>query len=46
MRFQSTVLVVILVPRPYKILIYENEHEDEHEKNRIRSNAYAPASAG
>ncbi len=26
-------------PRPYKILIYEDEHEDE--KNQIRSLAYA-----
>jgi hypothetical protein len=45
-RLQSTdfvvVLVVVLVPRPYKILI----HEDEDEKNQIRSLAYAPASAG
>ena len=28
-----------LRPRPYKILIYEDEHEDE--KNQIRSPAYA-----
>ena len=44
-RLQSTDFVVLLVPRPYKILIYEDEHEDD-EKNQIRSNAYAPASAG
>jgi hypothetical protein len=38
--FQSTdfvVVVFVLVPRPYKILIYEDEHEDE--KNQIRSHA-------
>ena len=29
----------VLVPRPYKILIYEDEHEEEHEKNQIRSHA-------
>jgi len=38
-RLQSTDFVVVLVPRPYKILIYEDEHEDE--KNQIRSHAYA-----
>ncbi len=35
-RLQSTDFVVVLVP--YKILIYEDEHEDE--KNQIRSHAY------
>ena len=30
-----------LRPRPYKILIHEDEHEDEDEKNQIRSHAYA-----
>ncbi len=41
-RLQSTdFVVVLLVPRPYKILIYEDEHEDEDEKNQIRSHAYA-----
>jgi hypothetical protein len=38
-RLQSTDFVVVLVPRPYKILIYEDEHEDE--KNQIRSHAFA-----
>ena len=40
-RLQSTdfVVVLVLVPRPYKILIYENEHEDDDEKNQIRSHA-------
>ena len=33
------VLVLVLVSRPYKILIHENE--DEYEKNQIRSHAYA-----
>jgi len=28
-------------PRPYKILIYEDEYEDEDEKNPIRSHSYA-----
>ncbi len=28
-----------LRPRPYKILIHEDEHEDEDEKNQIRSHA-------
>ena len=36
-RLQSMDFVVVLVPRPYKILIYEDEHEDEDEKNQIRS---------
>ncbi len=27
--------------RPYKILIHEDEHEDEYEKNQIRSHADA-----
>ena len=38
-RLQSTdfVLVLVLVPRPYKILIYE----DKDDKNQIRSHAYA-----
>ena len=30
-----------LRPRPYKILIYEDEHEDEDEMNQIRSHAFA-----
>jgi len=36
---QSTdfVVVLVLVPRPYKILI----HEDEYEKNQIGSHVYA-----
>jgi hypothetical protein len=29
------------VTRSYKILIYEDEHEDEDEKNQITSHAYA-----
>jgi hypothetical protein len=40
----ATAFVVVLVP--YKILIHEDEHEDEYEKNQIRSHASAPASAG
>ena len=39
-RLQSTdfvLVVLVLVPRTYKILI----HEDEDEKNQIRSHAYA-----
>ena len=38
-RLQSTDFVI--VPRPYKILIYEDEHEDDDEKNQIRSHAFA-----
>ena len=38
-RLQSTDFV--FVPRSYKMLIYEDEHEDEDEKNQIRSHAYA-----
>ena len=38
-RLQSTDFVLVLVPRPYKILIYEDEHEDEDEKNQIGSHA-------
>ena len=33
-------------PRLYEILIHEDEHEDENEKNQIKSHTYAPASAG
>ena len=36
-RLQSMDFVVVLVPRPYKILIYE----DEDEKNQIRSHTSA-----
>ncbi len=39
-RLQSTDFV--LVPRPYKILIYEDEHEYEDEKNQIRSHMHKP----
>ncbi len=35
----ATAFVVVLVP--YKILIHEDEHEDEYEKNQIRSHASA-----
>ena len=35
------VVLLVLFP-PYKILIYE----DEYENNQIRSHAYVPASAG
>ena len=38
-RLQNTVIVLVLVPRPYKIQIHE--HYDEEEKNQIRSHAYA-----
>jgi hypothetical protein len=31
---------------PYMIPIHEDEHDEEDEKNQIRSHAYAPASAG
>jgi hypothetical protein len=37
----ATDFVVVLVLVPYKILIYEDEHEDEYEKNQIRSHASA-----
>jgi hypothetical protein len=43
-RLQSTDFVLVLVPRPYKILMYE--HEDEDEKYQIISHAFAPAIAG
>jgi hypothetical protein len=35
------VVVRVLVLVPYKILIYEDEHEDAYEKNQIRSHASA-----
>jgi hypothetical protein len=31
---QKTAIVVVLVLIPYKILIHEDEHEDEYEKNQ------------
>jgi hypothetical protein len=35
----ATAFVVVLFP--YKILVHEDEHEDEYEKNQIRSHASA-----
>ncbi len=37
----ATAFVVVLVLVPYKILIHEDEHDDEYEKNQIRSHASA-----
>jgi hypothetical protein len=33
------VLVLVLVPRPLKILIHEDEYDDEYEKNKITCNS-------
>jgi len=46
MRFQSADLVLVLVLHPLRNSDFEDEHEDEYEKNQIKSHAYAPASAG
>jgi hypothetical protein len=46
MRFQSTDFVLVLVLHPLRNSDFEDEHEDEYEKNQIKSHAYAPARAG
>jgi hypothetical protein len=40
-RLQSMDFVVVLVLRPLKNSYFEDEHEDEYEKNQIKSHAYA-----
>ena len=42
-RLQSTdfVVVLVLVPRPLENSDFEDEHEDEYEKNQIKSYACA-----
>jgi len=35
------VLVLVVVPRPLLSSDFEDEHEDEYEKNQIKSHAYA-----
>jgi hypothetical protein len=49
-RLQNTdfvlVVVLVLVLHPLRNSDFEDEHEDEYEKNQIKSHAYAPASAG
>jgi hypothetical protein len=42
-RLQSMdfVVVLVLVLRPLKNSYFEDEHEDEYEKNQIKSHAYA-----
>jgi hypothetical protein len=37
----SSSFVVVLVLVPYKVLIHEDEHEVDDEKNQFRSQAYA-----
>jgi hypothetical protein len=44
MRFQSTDFVLVL--HPLRNSDFDDEHEDEYEKNQIKSLAYTPASAG
>ncbi len=39
--YGAAAIAFVLVLVPYKILIHEDEHENEYEKNQIRSHASA-----